>query len=100
MAALKSGHTSCLPRCMSCLDEVMSASADIGAVTGTPNGRIVFDRVTKDFGKQRAVDSLSFTVEPGSVTGFLGPNGAGKTTTLRMLLGLIAPTSGTATING
>jgi len=60
----------------------------------------VVDNLTKVFGTQRAVDSLSFTVEPGSVTGFLGPNGAGKTTTLRMLLGLVQPTSGTATVNG
>ncbi|HJQ00382.1 MAG TPA: ABC transporter ATP-binding protein [Jatrophihabitans sp.] len=65
-----------------------------------PDGRIVVDNLTKVFGTQRAVDSLSFTVEPGSVTGFLGPNGAGKTTTLRMLLGLVEPTSGNATING
>ena len=65
-----------------------------------PDGRIVVENLTKAFGAQLAVDSLSFTVEPGSVTGFLGPNGAGKTTTLRMLLGLVAPTSGTATING
>ncbi|MDQ1744689.1 MAG: type transport system ATP-binding protein [Pseudonocardiales bacterium] len=64
------------------------------------DGRIVVDNLTKIFGDQRAVDSLSFTVEPGSVTGFLGPNGAGKTTTLRMLLGLVRPTSGSATING
>ncbi len=47
-----------------------------------------------------AVDDLSFAVEPGTVTGFLGPNGAGKTTTLRMLLGLVAPTSGSAHVNG
>jgi ABC-2 type transport system ATP-binding protein len=51
-------------------------------------------------GRIRAVDHLSFAVEPGSVTGFLGPNGAGKTTTLRMLLGLVKPTSGSSTING
>jgi ABC-2 type transport system ATP-binding protein len=63
-------------------------------------GRIVVSGLTKQFKKVRAVDNLSFTVEPGTVTGFLGPNGAGKTTTLRMLLGLITPTSGTATIGG
>jgi ABC-2 type transport system ATP-binding protein len=58
------------------------------------------DHLTKRYGTVTAVDSLSFEVGPGRVTGFLGPNGAGKTTTLRMLLGLAAPTSGTATING
>ncbi|MFG1928346.1 ABC transporter ATP-binding protein [Cryptosporangium sp. NPDC048952] len=63
-------------------------------------GRIVVHHLTKQFGTIRAVDDLSFTVEPGTVTGFLGPNGAGKTTTLRMLLGLVAPTSGEATIGG
>jgi ABC-2 type transport system ATP-binding protein len=63
-------------------------------------GRIVVSGLTKQFKKVRAVDNLSFTVEPGTVTGFLGPNGAGKTTTLRMLLGLIQPTAGTATIGG
>jgi ABC-2 type transport system ATP-binding protein len=56
--------------------------------------------LTKRFGKITAVDRVSFRVEPGQVVGFLGPNGAGKTTTLRMLLGLVAPTTGTATING
>jgi len=65
------------------------------------DGRIVVDDLTKVFrGKIRAVDRLSFTVEPGSVTGFLGPNGAGKTTTLRMVLGLVHPTAGQATIGG
>ncbi|MEI4272001.1 ABC transporter ATP-binding protein [Klenkia sp. LSe6-5] len=56
--------------------------------------------LTKTFGSVTAVDSLSFTVEPGQVTGFLGPNGAGKTTTLRMALGLITPDRGTATVGG
>src|SRR5512132_2390040 len=56
--------------------------------------------LTKRFGDVLAVDHLTFDVDPGTVTGFLGPNGAGKTTTLRMLLGLVAPTSGTATIDG
>jgi ABC-2 type transport system ATP-binding protein len=66
-----------------------------------PPGRIVVDELTKVFrGDIRAVDRLSFTVEPGSVTGFLGPNGAGKTTTLRMVLGLVHPTGGQATISG
>lgn len=56
--------------------------------------------LTKTFGRIRAVDDLSCTIEPGVVTGFLGPNGAGKTTTMRMILGLDRPTSGTATIGG
>ena len=59
-----------------------------------------FTNLSKSFGAVRAVSDLSFTVEPGRVTGFLGPNGAGKTTTLRMLLGLVNPTSGAATIGG
>ncbi|MGW5052956.1 ATP-binding cassette domain-containing protein [Actinokineospora sp. NPDC004072] len=64
------------------------------------SGRIVVQNLTKNFGTVAAVQNLSFHVEPGSVTGFLGPNGAGKTTTLRMLLGLVRPTAGYATING
>ena len=64
------------------------------------DGLIRIDGLTKRFGTFTAVDDLSFEVEPGRITGFLGPNGAGKTTTLRMLLGLIHPTSGTATIGG
>ena len=61
---------------------------------------IRFDDACKSFGEVRAVDGLSFTAYPGEVTGFLGPNGAGKTTTLRMLLGLVEPTSGSARIGG
>lgn len=64
------------------------------------SGRIVVQGLSKDFGPVHAVMDLSFTVEPGSVTGFLGPNGSGKTTTLRMILGLVTPVAGTATING
>ncbi|WP_145909733.1 ABC transporter ATP-binding protein [Kitasatospora viridis] len=56
--------------------------------------------LTKRYGRTTAVDGLCFTVRPGRVTGFLGPNGAGKTTTLRMLLGLVTPTSGSATVDG
>ncbi len=61
---------------------------------------IEFRGITKHFGSVQAVNDLTFSVEPGVVTGFLGPNGSGKTTTLRMLLGLVTPTSGTATIGG
>jgi ABC-2 type transport system ATP-binding protein len=68
--------------------------------SGDGAGRIVASGLTKVFGAVRAVDDLSFTVEPGSVTGFLGPNGAGKTTTLRMILGLAKPTAGEGTIGG
>jgi ABC-2 type transport system ATP-binding protein len=56
--------------------------------------------LTKTYGTKKAVDDLSFTVQPGQVTGFLGPNGAGKSTTMRMILGLDAPTSGTVTVGG
>ena len=56
--------------------------------------------LTKRFGQVLAVDQMSFDVETGTVTGFLGSNGAGKTTTLRMLLGLVRPDAGTATICG
>jgi ABC-2 type transport system ATP-binding protein len=66
----------------------------------TTDGTILVDHLSKSFGPVRAVDDLSFEVAPGRVTGFLGPNGAGKTTTLRMLLGLVRPTSGAATIGG
>jgi ABC-2 type transport system ATP-binding protein len=66
----------------------------------THGTRIEVRNLTKRFGSFTAVDNLSFTVEPGRITGFLGPNGAGKTTTLRMLLGLVRATSGTATIGG
>ncbi|MEE4543133.1 ABC transporter ATP-binding protein [Streptomyces sp. V4-01] len=56
--------------------------------------------LTKRYGDKLAVDGLTFTVEPGVITGFLGPNGAGKSTTMRMIMGLDAPTSGSVTVNG
>jgi ABC-2 type transport system ATP-binding protein len=61
---------------------------------------IEIDGLTKHFGQILAVDEVSFAVPRGTITGFLGPNGAGKTTTLRMLLGLVEPTKGRATIDG
>jgi ABC-2 type transport system ATP-binding protein len=61
---------------------------------------IVVRGLTKDFGRVRAVRELSFEAPEGQVTGFLGPNGAGKTTTLRMILGLVRPTAGTALVDG
>ncbi|GAB4078429.1 ABC transporter ATP-binding protein [Nostocoides australiense] len=71
------------------------------SVAATTTGTsIEIDGLSKRFGDFLAVDNLTFRVQPGRVTGFLGPNGAGKTTTLRMLLGLVRPTGGTATIGG
>ena len=61
---------------------------------------IEIQALSKRFGGITAVDDLSFSTREGAVTGFLGPNGAGKTTTLRMLLGLVSPTEGTATVDG
>jgi ABC-2 type transport system ATP-binding protein len=71
-------------------------------VRRTPVDPVVIevDQLTKRFGPVTAVDGLSFTVRPGQVTGFLGPNGAGKTTTMQVVLGLEAPTSGTALVGG
>jgi ABC-2 type transport system ATP-binding protein len=61
---------------------------------------IAVDHLSKRYGSQLAVDDISFTCEPGTVTGFLGPNGAGKSTTLRMICGLTPPTAGSATVLG
>lgn len=69
-------------------------------VADRPGRPVVVSGLTKSFGRTRAVEDLSFDVAPGVVTGFLGPNGAGKTTTLRMVLGLVRPDRGSATIDG
>ncbi|WP_433293228.1 ABC transporter ATP-binding protein [Actinoplanes sp. CA-030573] len=58
------------------------------------------EHLTKRYGSHPAVNDVSFTCEPGTVTGFLGPNGAGKSTTMRMICGLTTPTSGAATVGG
>src|SRR5665811_1940819 len=79
------------------MSKATSSHDDRDATTG---GVVVIDHLSKNFGHVHAVDDLSFTVHPGRVTGFLGPNGAGKTTTLRILLGLVSATAGTATIGG
>jgi energy-coupling factor transporter ATP-binding protein EcfA2 len=76
-----------------------AAGRETGAAVADA-GWIVASGLTKRFGAVTAVDDLSFAAGPGLVTGFLGPNGAGKSTTLRMLLGLVTPDSGTATISG
>ena len=83
----------------------MSRIPDLEPVTPDPRGRANNHAVealdlTKRFGDFTAVDGVSFTVGRGSIFGFLGPNGAGKTTTIRMLLGLLRPTSGSATVLG
>ena len=61
---------------------------------------ITVESLTRTYAGFTAVDNVSFTAQSGRVTGFLGPNGAGKSTTMRVMVGLTAPTSGTATING
>lgn len=66
----------------------------------TNHYRLVFDQVTKRYDDQSVVDDLTFTVEPGRITGFLGPNGSGKSTTMKVLLDLASADHGTATIGG
>src|SRR5438046_2379597 len=70
--------------------------------TGSPSGEVVLRtrNLSKHYGKRLAVDNLNLEVRRGEIMGFLGPNGAGKTTTIRMALGLIAPTAGSAEILG
>lgn len=77
----------------------MPPASAVGSVDGMTDP-VVVRGLTKRYGKVTAVDDLEMTVQAGEVYGFLGPNGAGKTTTLRMLLGLVRPTSGTVRVLG
>ncbi|MEW6015159.1 MAG: ABC transporter ATP-binding protein, partial [Candidatus Zixiibacteriota bacterium] len=61
---------------------------------------VTIDKLTRKFGEFKAVDEISLSVEKGEIFGFLGANGAGKTTAIRMLCGLLLPTSGSGTVNG
>src|SRR5437667_11974238 len=61
---------------------------------------IAIHNLVKQYGKFTAVDGVTLDVQPGEIHGFLGPNGAGKTTTLRMIAGLLKPTSGSVEVNG
>jgi ABC-2 type transport system ATP-binding protein len=61
---------------------------------------IIVENLTKKYGEQRAVDNISFQVQPGEIVGFLGPNGAGKTTTMKMITCYMAPTEGSITVEG
>ena len=72
------------------------APRDLVAMEAT----IEIDGLRKRFGSTQALVGMSFTVQPGQVTGFVGPNGAGKSTTIRIVLGLDAPDAGTATVGG
>jgi ABC-2 type transport system ATP-binding protein len=75
-------------------------SLEVGSSAALGGSIVTVNNVTKRFGELVAVDEVTFSLQPGTVTGFLGPNGAGKTTTLRLLLGLAEPTSGEALILG
>src|SRR5688572_30627440 len=73
---------------------------EITSYGGSASGPIVVDGLRKRYGATLALDGMSFTVQPGRVTGFVGPNGAGKSTTMRVVLGLDRPDAGTALIGG
>lgn len=90
-------------RVIAAADGTLAAEGTPPAVTDRSSAEapaIVLEELTRDFDGTRAVDSLSLNIPHGEVFGFLGPNGAGKTTTLKILAGLISPTSGKATVAG
>src|SRR6516165_5338289 len=85
-------------------DRLPSSQAEpaTGSDPGIASGAFAIETLglRKHFGKRTAVDGLTISVPVGTITGFIGPNGAGKTTTIRLLLGLIRPDAGSATILG
>ena len=78
----------------------MTTTSGVTPATGVAKRAVEVNDLTKRFGTRTAVDGLSFALPTGVVAGFIGPNGAGKTTTMSMLLGLVAPTSGTGNVLG
>src|SRR5260370_19975147 len=87
-------------RCRGARGETGRAGRALGRAGRKDDFMIEARGLTKRYGDTLAVDHLSFSVEPGRITGFLGPNGAGKTTTMRLILGLDRPTDGMVTVNG
>jgi ABC-2 type transport system ATP-binding protein len=81
-------------------DRVDEPGAPVASEDGAGDTVVTVGSLTKRYGEVVAVDDLTFSLHPGTVTGFLGPNGAGKTTTLRLLLGLAEPTAGEALVFG
>jgi ABC-2 type transport system ATP-binding protein len=85
---------------MAAIDTYRASLARASTHRGAGDPVVLVSSLTKCFGDLAAVNDLTFSLEPGTVTGFLGPNGAGKTTTLRLLLGLAEPTAGEALVFG
>src|SRR6266566_1070099 len=88
------------------MEVIMTPSSDTSQTEQTaddaPSGTLAIEThgLSKHFGQRKAVDNLTISIPAGTIAGFIGPNGAGKTTTIRLLLGLIRPDAGSATILG
>src|SRR5258708_970434 len=89
------------------IEVIMTPSPDTSqslrqAANDAPSGTLAIEThgLSKHFGQRKAVDGLTISIPSGTIAGFVGPNGAGKTTTIRMLLGLVRPSEGSATILG
>ena len=82
------------------MPKISIAVGDLGRAAPYSGNMIQAQELTKKYGAKTVVDRVSFTVQPGQVTGFLGPNGAGKSTTMKMVVGLAKPTAGEVNVNG